>query len=145
MKTVDILIKARDLIAVRNAVSGGYKGWTQFAVFRDASGVTTSRVSEATCFCSLGAVLGVLNTDREDSFFGLGTYSKNPIAPKFHRAAAYLAGAAEQLRIAVGVSNLGRSVIANDTNSHEDVMRMFDRAIRNAKRRHVNGDRRKAV
>ena len=106
MKTSEILIKARDLIA-------DPAQWTQKASARDAQGTRKNAFADtATCWCSDGALVRVSNQPADPS--------------KYSRAGAALREAAG------GHSYV---VEFNDTHTHAEVMTMFATAIATARAR----------
>ncbi len=111
MKTVDILIKAREYIL---------SGWRQHAYCNTGE--------KKTCFCALGAI-GMatpgLYPNRLDSVH----------YPEETKAAQYLGRVVGLNGIASWNDEPGRTV--------GDIVTAFDLAIKNAKRRHINGDRQK--
>ena len=109
MKTSEILIKARDLIA-------DPARWTQGTAARDANQEITEPESEgAVCWCSMGAVMKVE---------GFANYIRR------ERAYDELCDAADALDSAsAGLSDY------NDTHTHAEVMTMFDTAIATAQAR----------
>lgn len=105
MKTSEILIKARDLIA-------DPAQWTQHANARDEEGISTNTFSEqATCWCSDGALVKASNQPENHS--------------EYQRAGA-------ALKEAAGGQSY---VEFNDTHTHAEVMTMFDTAIATAQAR----------
>jgi hypothetical protein len=159
MRTVDVLIAARELIADK-------KNWTR--------GCLRAKRDGNACYCALGAVTkagGVL--DREDAvvstttgFLGIeneedkivdvselgraalaeleaaGVYAAQTI-----NAQRYLQKAIDAILPNYSVVHKKNTMIYwfNDNFGHNAVMEAFDVAIRNAKRRHITGDRKKAT
>jgi len=158
MKTVDVLISAKKLIEAddnmitRDNNGGFHSGRTRGTVFRDKYGNRTLLLAEATCFCSIGAVVAAVGADAEGSSSGifkipptpradtdeLGRRAVRPAQRKAYlNAVMYLDAAADKLERFYGATSI------NDYLDHKTVMSMFDAAIRNAKRRHITGDRKK--
>lgn len=157
MKTVDVLISAKKLIEAddnmitRDNNGGFHSGRTRGTVFRDKYGNRTLLLAEATCFCSIGAVVAAVGADAEGSSSGIfkipptdgrnrggGRRAVRPAQRKAYlNAVMYLDAAADKLERFYGATSI------NDYRDHKTVMSMFDDAIRNAKRRHITGDRKK--
>lgn len=181
MRTVDILIAARDLLSDKS-------NWTQGTLYK------YSVAKKKNCFCALGATVKAggglteassgLNLRVRPEIFTSGSNGiggLTPVAtemlgitsptddgyvdvanvPSLPRAALkaleatglyvtqtanavrYLHAATKQVtngeHHAVFVTNDDR----NKARAYDTIMKVFDRAIRNAKRRHVTGDRKK--
>lgn len=166
MKTVDVLIKARELVSDSsikgNGWSGKLAGWTTHAVYRDENGTPHWKREGARCFCSVGAILGALDLDVTDQQYGLSVNDRKE-NPVFLRAVKYLSKAYETLGLGsdarreraagevalaclmgIRVHELWRIVRANDNEAgHGQVLQAFDLAIKRARRRHPNGDKSK--
>ncbi len=149
MKTVDLLIAAQNRIRDPNNWVRGtmYAKKTNYDP-RSADEVSLygayanrqDSVDSANCFCSVGSVaaelgvphiryIGLHQLDKEDNDAIVEEYG-----PAFKRAVKYLDAAALQLKSA-------SAYCLNDTRTHDDVMTMYNLAIKNAKRRHANGKR----
>lgn len=156
MKTVDVLIAAKALISDPKAFyrtrldRKDRRGWITGSIFRDANGKICLKNSEATCFCSLGAVNKVVGADAESTGSGIVPTDEYPDdfyleretarptqaqRKAFTTAKKYLDAASQM----IGQSKTRDVISLNDSGFHEAVMSMFDLAIKNAKRRHVNG------
>jgi hypothetical protein len=162
MKTVEVLIAARALITNEAAYDMGrntnrnlpdgvtLSGRTAGSIFRKGDGEDTYKLAEAKCFCSAGAITAAVGADCESnttglqrerfvaSFYeGLGTTPPSNEQRRAHERAM------NYLRAAI-VSVAGREMEVYQFNDsyqfkHEDVLAAFDLAIKNAKRRHING------
>lgn len=106
MKTSEILIKAKELIA--NPVY-----WTQGDYSKEVNGVT--------CFCSLGAIGQVLFKDLDSGVTWYGEVTGTQ--------------AADLLKAVVGCEIRTGETFApyNDSHTHDEVMEAFDKAIDLAK------------
>lgn len=165
MRTVDVLIAARDLLSKKENWMTGSLGYT------DGDGKS--------CFCALGATLksgGCIVPPKSNgrrhgeweaaapTFEVSGTrgisggtevVERSPlrVLQFFESQGIYLrstAKAINYLTAAVAAESNGavnEVFYANDHKKfgYDFIMRAFDRAIRNAKRRHINGDRSKAT
>jgi hypothetical protein len=160
MKTVDVLIKARELITKESTYHNGVQtpGRTRWFIYRKSNGDPTMKLSEATCFCSLGAINAAVGADAENNGLGLyseealitwGFYGRTGTKPPtktqraaFSNASRYLLAAIKRLGY---VNNVGEISFFNDSMrgqaGHLMVLKAFDLAIKNAKRRHINGGR----
>lgn len=108
MKTSEILIRARDLIA-------DPARWTQKSSARDAQGSRVNAFANtATCWCSDGAL--VKATDWPTGYEAYGRSSR-------------------VLRETVAGMGLDSYVDFNDTHTHAEVMTLFDTAIATAQAR----------
>lgn len=104
MKISEILTGAKALIDTP-------KKWTKHTMARDSKGIDVIAVSpEATCFCSLGAILRITYGDSTDDYSG----AKREL---YHDAVT-----------AIHIHS-GPVGMFNDSSEHQDVMRMFDKAI----------------
>ena len=159
MRTVDALIAVRDLFI------HDPQAWTQ--------GVLTE-VSESgkECFCVLGGVSKVTGClpKRHSWNYGVGVsptsgpYSATeggsdgklvPIDQLSQRVVKEFAAQGIHLKAAVNAvryltaaaSKLHNTcaLVVNDRHGFDAVLRVLDLAVRNAKRRHINGDRKKAA
>ncbi len=165
MKTMEVLTAAKALIATEATYDGHYKTFGRIigSIYQDRFGSDTLLRSEATCFCSLGAINAAVGSDAESVTCGI--YRDNDTAASavwtgkgepwaarvgakpatdaqraaFWRARLYLESAIKQLYGFTCVVSLN-----DQKGNHEKVMLAFDLAIKNAKRRHINGDRQKA-
>ncbi len=158
MKTVDVLVAAKALIATEALYNNGYKtvGRIIGSIYQDRFGFDTLLRSQAACFCSLGAINAAVGSDAESITCGIyrdGPPSTNEWANRcgaqpatasqrasFWKARLYLESAIHKLYGHACVVSLN-----DNKGSHDKVMAAFDLAIKNAKRRHVNGDRQKTV
>lgn len=136
MKTETILRNARERIAKEeNWNKGKYYSASKEADFNP--GLT---LSEARCFCSLGAVaaaVGVPKANIQTSVSGhiLEDWVREAVGKDMAKAVKYL-------RCALKSMGRGEKVwLFNDSlsTSHADVLAMFDLAIKRARRRHPNG------
>ena len=144
MKTVDVLTSARDRIADK-------KNWT--TSFRYAKRVGSrahgvSQLSEANCFCAIGSVGATCGAKSAYAFSNQGKvvevlqFASESDAKAFDKAAAYLNAAAFQICAKDYEDDyIAYAYELNDDHGHEETLKMFDLAIRNAKRRHINGKR----
>jgi hypothetical protein len=161
MKTLDVLINARALINEEAAYKAGQDefglrramakihGRTVGACYRKPDGSVTFKLTEASCFCSAGAITAAVGADVESNITGLHTEREE--TPNFYKVAGTtkptksqrlaVASASRYLTKAIAiVSGRERSIFSfNDTSRHEWVLKAFDLAIKNAKRRHPNG------
>ncbi len=162
MRTVDVLIAARGLITNEssyNKSTNTYsRGRTGGSVYKDQYGCETLRLYEAHCYCAIGAINAAVGSDAEstmcgissrrgglgDDYYGLsdefyklrGITKPTPAQRKaFSNARKYLK---EAFRIITGNDDI---IKVNDahTTSHSVILECFDLAIKNAKRRHLNG------
>jgi hypothetical protein len=101
-----VLINAKALIA-------DPKNWTQGVFARNADGYSTGvHEEDAICFCTLGAIAVAGDNQKWAQQIAINTLSKI---------------------ITVNASNDAVSVGAfNDTHTHEEVMELFDKAIKEA-------------
>lgn len=116
MKTVDVLIGARALIK---------NNWTQSSFYR----------SDSKCFCALGALRAAGHPEMHREWAA----QHGPYTRPMQNAHRYILAVLRGDGYASGLINY------NDTRSHEEVLHLFDLAIKRARRRHINGDRKKAV
>lgn len=102
MKASEALVQARKLISERD-------NWTQIEYARDSKGKRVFDLSEATCFCSLGALLFTQGR-------ALSYCEKNLIGFKYLKQSC---------------ENMGYYLISdmNDSLSHSSVLEVFDSAI----------------
>ncbi len=159
MKTVDVLIAAKKLIATEAKYDDNYY---QFArggriigsIYKNKRGNDILKLSDAVCFCSLGAINAAVGADAESTTCGLFTESptdsawvefakrqgvKSPTDEQrkaFWKARRYLEGAIYQLYGSQDIAGLN-----DGPGNRGRVMAAFDLAIKNAKRRHINGAR----
>ncbi len=159
MKAVEVLTNARALIANESSyvVRGRDErtpGRIRGSVYRDRRGNDILQLKNATCFCSLGAINAAVGADAESYTCGLyktpfddgdAAYRElHTTAPTKSQRNAYWA-AMKYLREAVGVIAGYKDVVKlNDSDgsgTHARVLAAFDLAIKNAKRRHINGKR----
>lgn len=109
--TLDILKAARSIISDE-------KNWTQGTFAKDVDGMMVSAASpDATCFCSLGAILKVMDSN---------LFIFKTDAVKYLNKAVYILGETD-------TPDEEDSYIYNDTHEHSQVMLMWDKAIELAK------------
>lgn len=155
MKTVDLLIAAKARIqnpinwtkgtmyGAMDATSlAGQPAQGLLAVYgnnRRFGGVTRDK---ANCFCAVGACAFEANvhdphtvSDSDGTVYRYSNHCQDADYRALMRAVKYLNEAANSLH------DVSRVYVVNDTESHADVMEVFDLAIRNSKRRHANGKR----
>jgi len=109
MKTLEILQEARNLLSTPDK-------WTQNYIARDDKnhGLESAISPDATCWCMSGAVLKAAETDSLSlEWIDLLEKAIKELHPEFH-----LVG---------GIPGF------NDTHTHEEVLRVFDRAIESCK------------
>jgi hypothetical protein len=153
MKTVDVLIAAKSRIVPE-------ENWTKGVLYgrKTPSGKrrAVEKLEDANCFCAIGAVgaacdvqLSSRITDAGDVVLEFDARDLTKSQQRsFTRATRYLNAAASQL--AGRIKNLkwdsysvanAKAFAVNDAKQvkHETVLELFDLAIRNAARRHING------
>ncbi len=151
MKIVDLLTNARALIAEESNTTyrrdgrATATGHTKMAIYRDGLGAIVDVRAAATCFCSVGAVLGALGCDAESTVDGLIPGNHGPVATKeerrqFFLGVDYLNNAAMAILPNKALGSCAAMTL-NDKADHKAVLAMFDLAIKNARRRHKNGKR----
>lgn len=114
-----VLRAARDLISVPERwTKWGYGFLVKPEIEEDAVNMPSAKLSEATCFCALGAVGAVLGNERGARAHGQATDMLAPALPGG--------------RYAVALYNDEAST------THADVLRMFNRAIKKAEEREAN-------
>lgn len=163
MNAHQVLVAARALIskdarpadgsAPKFPLSGRIKG----SIFATPQGQDTLKLSNASCFCSIGAIIGAIGCDADTtttrlapahstwvlklkrSHLSADVNNPNLVTATtsqrrvFGTAYEYLSTACERL--------FGEEIVElNDSAcSHERVLQAFDLAIKNAKRRHIKG------
>lgn len=157
MKAVEVLIAAKALILTESTYTSPLKdgiayrtpGRIRGTIYEDARGRDTLLLSKAVCFCSLGAINAAVGADAESDTSGLSKENRGEVfykthgtkAPTKEQRAAYWK-AVRYLQAAIRERNQTDVVGLNDKqHSHDEVLTCFDLAIRNAKRRHINGQR----
>ncbi len=154
MKTVDVLIKARKLITNESNYDWEKETWSlgriTGSIYKNAAREDVLKLSDAVCFCSLGALNAAVGADAES--YSCGLYPNDDHGDEFYRhfgttaptnsqrraywsAVKYLT---EAFKVVTGNSDI---VAVNDSHNHQRVLECFDLAIKNAKRRHLNGKR----
>ena len=143
MKTWEILAKAKERISNPD-------NWVRGKMYapHTKTYIPNLPLEQAECFCSVGAVaaaIGVPNSRYIDASALWNGGDNDSIVElfgkDFARAVKYLHAASMQMD-AVGGRYFSAIGFNDDvTNSHADIMRLFDVAIKNAKRRHANGKR----
>lgn len=150
MKTETILRNSKERISNKEHWTTG----TMYGRRGRGRGWYNGTLAEANCFCSIGSVGAELGIpERMDISAGDGAlddrapdWVKETAGKNLAKAIRYLAGAARTILREAGfhaLANGGRNgeVVwnVNDWLGHEAAMRMFDIAIKRARRRHANG------
>ncbi len=156
MRTVEVLVAARALITKESKydMNGDLRtpGRVIGTVYKTAKGKDTLKLSEASCFCSLGAVnaavgadaeshtCGLFRLEEDDSFYRHAGITKPTEAQRkaYKNATKYLRQA---FRIITGNADIAGVNDDTHLDNHKRVLQCFDLAIKNAKRRHINGKR----
>lgn len=167
MNAHQVLVAARALISKDAKASVGRRkrplqlglplnGRVTGSIFATSKGLDTLKRSNATCFCSIGAIIGAIGCDADTTTGRLApAYSEgatlkisflpadeaNPNLVTATTSQRRVFGTAyEYLKTACKRLFGGEIMELNDTaGSHERVLRAYDLAIKNAKRRHING------
>jgi len=163
MNAHQVLVAARALIskdarpadgsAPKFPLSGRIKG----SIFATPQGQDTLKLSNASCFCSVGAIIGAIGCDADTSTGRLAPAHSAWVLKRSHLSADVnnpnLVTATASQRRVFGTAyeylntacerlfGKGEEIMElNDTAcSHERVLQAFDLAIKNAKRRHIKG------
>ena len=143
MKAVDVLIQARNLLSDKNRWTKNY--------------MKTVRNGKE-CFCAAGAVCheaGVLEGEKTYTNFTGNVFmnvmcgivpvtaASNSAIREAEALGEHARAAHTALKYLRAASGHDSFIYVNDVKGYDAVMKMFDVAIRNAKRRHINGDRKK--
>ena len=166
MNAHQVLVSARSLISKDARPADGaepkfpLKGRIKGSIFTTAYGQDTLKLSNASCFCSIGAIIGAIGCDADTSTGKLAPAHSNGWVPERSALAAdvknpnlvtatasqrrVFSTAYEYLNTACKRVTGGTEIMElNDSaRSGEKVLQAFDLAIKNAKRRHINGGKR---
>lgn len=161
MNAHQVLVAARALIskdarpadgsAPKFPLSGRIKG----SIFSTPQGQDTLKLTNASCFCSIGAIIGAIGCDADTTTGRLAPAHSTWVLKRSHLSADVnnpnlVTATASQRRVfgtAYEYLNtacerlFGWEIVElNDTaGSQERVLQAFDLAIKNAKRRHIKG------